>query len=161
MLRTKLCLGLLALAAISAAQPEQGNVRQQAEAFFSKIDAGINSGKTATLFQMFEKDYYNVDLEGRRMDLAGFKKAIMAWEKATRDMKSKTVVKNVQLQNQEAVVWTEQTMWWKAMRNGRWVQMKETSRWAEQLRWTDGGWKFSSSQQLMTNEPWSFKTNGQ
>jgi hypothetical protein len=155
-----LCIGLIALSVIAAAQPEQNNVRKQAETFFANLDKAINAKDNAKVFSMFAKDYYNVDLEGKSMDLAQFKGAIAMWLKSSKDMTSKTLIKNVQLQAQEAVVWTQQTISWKEMRNGKWVGLVETTRWAEQLRWTDGGWKFSSSQQLPTNEPWTFKTNG-
>ncbi|MBC8063821.1 MAG: hypothetical protein H7Y17_03260, partial [Chlorobia bacterium] len=69
-------------------------------------------------------------------------------------------VKNVQFQDQEVVVWIQHEMVWKEKSGNGWVSKKSTTRWAENLKQTPQGWKIKSSQQLMTNEPWTFKTNG-
>lgn len=157
--RSLLCLSLIACFGAANAQNEQENARKMATALFARADSLVNAGKYAAFLNMFAPGYYSVDLQGKRMTYGQLKHDVMGMSKMARSIHSTTTVKNVQLMNDEEVVWTEQKVQYSIKRNGRWVSMIETTRWAENLKMVDGQWKFASSQQLMTNEPWSFKTN--
>jgi hypothetical protein len=146
-----------ALAGSAMAQPESGDSRKQAEAFFAKLDAATNNRQIKALESMFAGSYYWVGVDGKGMNRAQMMSGMANWLRGPSAPKSKTNIKNVQLQSQELVVWTEQIITFKDS-NGK--PVKETTRWAETLVWINGGWKFGSSQGLPTNEPWSFKTNG-
>jgi hypothetical protein len=150
---------MVACVAFANAQDEAANARRMATNFFERIDNAINKGKVDTYFTMLAPGYYTVDTEGHRMNVPQLKSMVAGMMRATRGVHSETVVKNVQLMDQEEVVWTEQTMTWSEKKGNGWVKMKETTRWAENLKMVGGAWRLASSQQLMTNEPWSFKTN--
>lgn len=156
--RTLLCASMLACVAFANAQDEMANARKMATSFFAQADMAINKGNTKAFYGMFAPGYYNVDTQGKQMSWSQFKSSISMFMKQAKDIHSTTEIKNVQLMSDEEVVWTEQVITYSVKSNGRWVKMKETSRWAENLKMVDGKWKFASSQQLMTNEPWSFKT---
>jgi hypothetical protein len=161
-MKAKLVLGVLltALSVGAFAQAERTQTRKEVEAFFAKFDSYINSGNLNGLFTMFDPGYYSVDTQGKRTYFPQWKAMVKSMTSSTKDVKSKITVKNVQLQDKEAVAWIQQQIWYKVNSGGRWMAKTETTRWAEQLKMTPSGWKSSSSQQLITNEPWSFKTNG-
>jgi hypothetical protein len=152
-------LVLLAITAGAAAQNERPSARKEAEDMFHKMDWAVNSGHMAAYWSMFAPDYYTVDTEGHRMTLSQMKGMVAGYMKTGRHPHSVTTVKNVQLMDKEEVVWIEQKFSWEQNMNGHWMPMVQTTRWAENLKTVDGAWKFGSSQQLMTNEPWSFKTS--
>jgi hypothetical protein len=152
-------LALSALAVVAHAQDERPDVRKQAESFIRAMDKAINTRNSTAFFTMFSPDYYTVDTQGRRTSYLAFKSNTQESMKAMREVKSTTTVKNVQLQNSEIVVWTEQQLKFLANIDGKWQPLVSTSRWAETLKRDGDSFKFTSSQQLMLNEPWSFKTN--
>ena len=162
-MKMKLILGvLLSLLAVQVfAQGERPEVRKQVENFFAKFDAYIGAKDTKGLFTLFAPGYYSVDKQGKRTELAEWKKGVLGANKTTKDIKSHIQIKNVQLQDQEIVVWIQQKITYTSKQNGKWVTATSTSRWAETLKATDAGLKSVSSQELFTNEPWTFKTNGQ
>ena len=159
MMRSLLCVPLVACVALAAAQSEENQNRKMAESFFAQLDASINKNKPTVFFSMLAPGYYNVDTDGHKMTYSQFKAGVMQMWSNAKDVTSTTTIKNVQLMNDEEVVWTQQVMTWKMRKGNGWVTMKETTRWAENLKMVDGKWKLASSQQLMTNEPWTFKTN--
>ena len=153
----------IALAVVSAhglAQGENHAVRKQAEAFFMKADMMMNSNRAGDFANLLHPSFVWVGLQGERMTAKQFKAAVTNWSRTSRKMNSKTRIHNVQLQDMEVVVWTQQVITYEAKRNGKWMPIKDTTRWAETLRMTDGGWKLAFSQQLPMDEKWSFKTNG-
>jgi hypothetical protein len=153
-------LALLAITASAAAQNERDSARKAAEAMFHKMDWAINTGHMASYWSMFAPGYYSVDTEGRLYTLSQVRAMVAGAMNSGRNAHSTTAVKNVQLMDKEEVVWIEQRFSWEQNMNGHWMPMVQTTRWAENLKMVNGAWKFGSSQQLMTNEPWSFKTNG-
>lgn len=154
-------VAILALFAIQAfAQGEKAGLRKDVETFFAKFDANIGAGNLPGLFSMYSPAYYSVDTQGKRTAWAQWKAGVSQMSKMTKNAKSKIMVKNVQLQEGEVVAWIQQEFWYSVKEGNRWVTKKSTSRWAETLKPTDGGFRFISSQELMTNEPWTFKTNG-
>ncbi|MCC7230027.1 MAG: nuclear transport factor 2 family protein [Fimbriimonadaceae bacterium] len=154
-------VAILALFAIQAfAQGEKPGLRKDVEAFFAKFDANIASGNLAGLFSMYSPAYYSVDAQGKRTSWAQWKAGVSQITKVTKNAKSKISVKNVQLQEGEVVAWIQQEFWYASKEGDRWVAKKFTTRWAETLKPTDGSFRLISSQELMTNEPWTFKTNG-
>ncbi|HJP83168.1 MAG TPA: hypothetical protein VJ835_06635 [Fimbriimonadaceae bacterium] len=163
-MRLKLiCAVALVAAAISTfAQGENPALRRQMENIFAKMDQYVMTDNMPAMWAMFHPGYYSVDTEGKRMTLAQFKAMVNGYRRSSKMVNCKTRIWNVQLQDQEAVVWVQQEMTWKEPAgNGRWAVKKSTTRWAENL--VHGGplgWQFKSSQQLMTNEPWTFKTTG-
>jgi hypothetical protein len=152
----------LCMSAISAfAQSEESNLRKQMETIFAKWDKVVMGDSVAAAWPFFHKGYYLVDTEGRRMNFPEFKQMVIQMSKSAKMVSSRTRIWNVQLQEQEAVVWVQNEMVWKEQAGGKWSTKKSTTRWAENLvRGGIHGWQFRSSQQLMTNEPWTFKTTG-
>jgi hypothetical protein len=146
--------------AVSHAQPERSDARQQAERHYAQMDAAINSGNMKAFLGMFLPSFYVTSKQGVRMDFRQFKEMVSSMQGSTRDVRSRTRVHNVQLQEQEVVVWIQQEMSWKTKQGRGWATQKSTSRWAETLVWSNGQWKFASSQELFVDEPWSFKTTG-
>lgn len=161
-MRSKIVLGfVLMLASVVAfAQGEKPGLRKEMEAYYAKMDSIVMNGKLSTFFGLFHPNYYVSDLDGKRMNLAEFKQMIGGMASSMKIVSHKSTIKNVQLQDQEAVVWLQNEMVWKEPSGSKWVTKKVTTRWAENLVPSNGSWKLKSSQQLMTNEPWSFKTNG-
>ena len=149
---------MLACVSMAHAQDEMAIARKAATALFAQADSYVNKGKLSMFYAMFAPGYYSVDTQGSKMWMADFKAGMSGWMKSVKDFHATTEVKNVQLMSDEEVVWTERTVTFLMKMNGRWSKMKETTRWAENLKLVNGKWKFASSQQLITNEPWSFKT---
>ena len=156
--RTLLGISMLTCVAMAHAQDEMASARRATTALFAQADSYVNKGKLSKFYGMFAPGYYSVDTQGNKMWMSDFKAGMGGWMKSVKDIHAKTEIKNVQLMNDEEVVWTERVMTFKMKMNGRWTTMKETSRWAENLKMVNGKWMFASSQQLITNEPWSFKT---
>lgn len=160
-LRAILAFALMAFSVACFAQAEDPALRKDLERFFARFDRMMAEGKNKQLFDLMAADYVNVDTQGKRMDKAQFKAAIMGMMGSVKDMHSKTLVKHVRGSGNEAVAWCEEVYTWKQKSGNGWTPMKMTSRWAESLRRTpSGGWVFFYSQELPTNEPWSFKTGG-
>lgn len=163
-MRSKIVFGfVLMLASVAAfGQGEKPGLRKEMEAYYAKMDATIMKNDLKTFFAMFHPNYYVSDLDGKRMTFPEFKQMIggMANNPGMKLVSHKSIIKNVQLQDTEAVVWLENQMAWKEKSGNGWVTKKLTTRWAENLMPSGSSWRFKSSQQLMTNEPWSFKTNG-
>ncbi len=128
------------------------------EAVFAKMDSAIAKQDMKTFFGMFVPGYYMVDKNGKNMTHAEFRANIEGMLKSTVSVKSKTRVYNVQLMDTEVVVWMQQEMSWVQKVNGANQTGRSTTRWAESLVRRDGAWKFKSSQELFTDEPWTFKT---
>ncbi len=150
---------LLVVATSNAlAQAERNRDRQMAEAFYAKADRLFSSGNLAAWYDIFSPDVYFADTQGKRMDLSQFKQMIasMGWKY----VQVTTTVRNVQLQNQEMAVWVERKMNYRVHLNSSWVPMTQTARYAETLVQSGAGWKITSCQQLVTDEPWTFKTGG-
>lgn len=147
---------------VALAQGEKPGLRKEMEAYYAKMDTTVEKGSLNSFFALFHPNYYVSDLDGKRMNLAQFKQMItgMATSPDMKLVSHKSNIKNVQLQDQEVVVWLENTMSWKEKSGNGWVVKKLTTRWAENLVASGSSYKIKSSQQLMTNEPWSFKTNG-
>lgn len=158
----KMMLGLmLALLSTSVfAQGEKPGLRKEMEEYFAKVDRLIVAGNVNGYLALLAPEYYTADTEGKRMEKAAYRQMITGMAAASKVTKSWIRVKNVQYQDQEAVVWIQHEMTWKEKSGSGWVSKKSTTRWAENLKQTPQGWKIKSSQQLMTNEPWTFKTNG-
>jgi len=152
----------LCLSAVSTfAQSEETSLRKQMEAIFLKWDKVVMGDSLAAVWPFFHKGYYMVDTEGRRMNFPEFKQMVIQMAKSSKMVSTRTRIWNVQLQDQEAVVWVQNEMVWKEQAGGKWATKRATTRWAENLvRGGIHGWQFRSSQQLMTNEPWTFKTTG-
>lgn len=160
--RVFLALGLM-LAAVSVfAQGERPGLRKEMEAFYMKWDKAVMGKSLDAVWAFYHKGYYMVDTDGKRSNYPEVKNMITQYAKAMKMVSSKTRIWNVQLQNAEAVVWVQAEMVWKEQAGaGKWVTKKSTTRWAENLvQGGANGWLFRSSQQLMTNEPWTFKTTG-
>lgn len=154
-------VSLTLVASFAHAQPERNDLRKQMEALFGKMDKAIAAKDAKAVFEHFDNSFVWIDQNGNRANLAKFRKDFTDWITAAEGMESKTRIKNVQLQNREAVVWTEQTLsWLEKGPDGKKVRKQATSRWAETLAWKNGAWKFTLSQELFQDEPWSFKTNG-
>lgn len=153
-------LALTVISALSFSQGERPNLRKELEDWFSKVDTYIEKSNYNAYWALFHPGYYLVDTQGKRMELPAYKQLIKAMAANGQVIDSHYRVKNVQLQEQEAVAWVQHELTWKEKVNGRWVAKKSTTRWAENLVSAGSGWKFRSSQQLITNEPWTFKTNG-
>jgi hypothetical protein len=153
-------LALSLISALAVSQGERPNLRKDLENYFAKVDTYIEKGNMPAFWALFHPGYYTVDTQGKRMELPAYKQMINGMAKGSKVVDSHIRVKNVQLQDQEAVAWIQHEMTWKEMENGRWVAKKSTTRWAENLVSSGSSWKFRSSQQLITNEPWTFKTNG-
>lgn len=161
-MKSKVIVGLvLTLASVMAlGQGEKPGLRKEMEAFYGKMDAIIVKGTVKEFFTLFDPSYYLVDTEGQRMSLAQFKQMVNGMAQGAKMVSYVSRIKNVQLQDQEAVVWIQNEMVWKEKSGNGWATKKSTTRWAENLIRKGNSWRFKSSQQLMTNEPWSFKTNG-
>ncbi len=159
----RIVLGLLLVVSSMAAmaQNEKSGLRKEMETYYSKMDSMVMKAELNPFFALFDSNYYVSDLDGKRMNLAEFKQMIkgMVNNPGMKLVSHKSNIKNVQLQNQEAVVWIENVVTWKEKSGNGWATKKMTTRWAENLVSSSGSWKIKSSQQLMTNEPWSFKTN--
>jgi hypothetical protein len=153
-------LTILAVASIACAQEERPGARKEIEAFYAKGDAMVSSGHMAQYVTLFSPNFYFVDSDGRRQEFPTFRANLMSAARVWKELKLKTTVKNVQLQDGEITVWVEEMLSHKELRNGKWVPMTQTTRYADGLGRVGNGWRFVSSQQLFTNEPWSFKTNG-
>ncbi|CAN5432968.1 hypothetical protein BH11ARM1_BH11ARM1_15110 [soil metagenome] len=158
--RSLICLSLVAACAAANAQNERDSTRKMAEDYFMKADMAINKGDVSGFLNMFAPSYYSVDTDGKRMEWSTFRSQVMGMMKSTKNVHSTIMIKNVQLMDNEIVVWTQQQLKYSVNQNGKWMPMVSTTRWAENLKKVDGKWKFASSQQLMTNEPWTFKTTG-
>jgi|GEM_PF-2734022 len=155
-----LALLFVALTVFGFSQAEDPALRKDLEAFFAKFDKLMATNPNAT-FDLLAADYTNVDLNGKHMDRGQFKEMVRSMAGSVKDMRSKTLVKNVRGSGNEAVAWCEEVYSWKQKKGNGWVEMKSTSRWAESLRKTgNGGWVFYYSQQLPTNEPWDFHAGG-
>jgi len=153
----------LALMSVAVfAQGERPGLRKEMEAFYLKWDKAVMGTSLNNVWAFFHKGYYMVDTDGKRMNYPEFKNMITQYAKSMKMVSTRTRIWNVQLQNAEAVVWVQNEMVWKEPAGaGKWATKKSTTRWAENL--VPGGphgWLFRSSQQLMTNEPWTFKTSG-
>jgi len=162
-MKMKVILAFLAaaLSVIGYCQAEDPALRKELEGFMASFDKTVNTNNKAGFFSMFAPDYVNVDKQGKRSDLAQFKAMVNGMWSQSKGVRSKTLVKNVRGNGNEAVAWCEEVMIWKQPNgNGKWVEMKMTSRWAESVRKTPTGWKFYYSQELPTNEPWDFKAGG-
>jgi hypothetical protein len=152
---------LAAMAAASFAQGERPGLRKEMEAFYQKWDKAVMGKSLDDVWAFYHKGYYMVDTEGKRTNYPELKNMIIQYSKSMKMVSSRTRIWNVQLQNQEAVVWVQSEMVWKEPSGKGWVTKKETTRWGENLvQGGKNGWLFRSSQQLMTNEPWTFKTSG-
>lgn len=152
----------LAVMAVSAfAQSERPGLRKEMEAFYQKWDKAVMGKSLDNVWAFFHKGYYMVDTNGKRMNYPEYKNMIIQYSKSMKMVSSRTRIWNVQLQDQEAVVWVQSEMVWKEPSGKGWVTKKSTTRWGENLvPGGKNGWLFRSSQQLMTNEPWTFKTSG-
>lgn len=159
-MKNLLILMIASLSVFAAAQGEKPGLRKEMEAYYAKVDTLIETGNMKGFWALFAPGYYMVDTDGKRMDMAGYKAMVNGMGASMKIVDSTIRVKNVQFQDKELVVWVQQEMTWKQQFEGRWKTMKSTTRWAENLVMVGGSWKFKSSQQLMTNEPWTFKTNG-
>lgn len=153
-------LALSLISALAVSQGERPNLRKELETWFGKVDTYIEKGNMTAFWSLFHPGYYTVDTQGKRMELPAYKQMINGMAQGSKVVDSNIRVKNVQLQDQEAVAWIQHELTWKENVNGKWLAKKSTTRWAENLVSSGGGWKFRSSQQLITNEPWTFKTNG-
>lgn len=161
-MKSKIVVGLVLMIAsvMALGQGEKPGLRKEMEAFYGKMDGYIVKDNIKAFFALFDSSYYLVDTEGRRMSLAEFKQMVQGMAHAAKMVSCVSRIKNVQLQDREAVVWIQTEMVWKEKSGNGWATKKSTTRWAENLVRSGNSWKFKSSQQLMTNEPWSFKTNG-
>jgi hypothetical protein len=153
-----IALSLFTVAALASAQEERASDRKMAEDLYAKCDAEIRSGNISAFLTHFSPGFYYVDANGKRTDFAQFKAELVGMVKAMKGMKEETRIKNVQLQNDELVVWVEMTFTYKVKHGTKWVTEAHKARSADSLARKNGSWVFTSSQELMTNEPWSFKT---
>lgn len=160
--RILLALVVMMASVTSFSQGENPALRKAMESFYLKYDKTVMGDSLGALWPFYHKGYYLVDTEGKRMSYPEFKQMITQYAGSMKMVSSRTRIWNVQLQNQEAVAWVQSEMVWKEPAgNGKWATKKMTTRWAENLvRGGAHGWQLRSSQQLMTNEPWTFKTNG-
>lgn len=161
-MKTKVILGLVLslTSAMALSQGEKPGLRKEMETFYEKLDNIVEKGTVQQFFTLFDPSYYLVDTQGKRMNFAQFKQMVNGMAQGAKIVKSESRIKNVQLQDQEAVVWIQNEMVWKERSGNGWATKKSTTRWAENLVRKGNTWRFKSSQQLMTDEPWSFKTTG-
>lgn len=157
-MKVKLLCGLLMLVAVvtAYAQAEDPALRKSVQSFYALADRYCSAGQFDKNMQMMTPDYVMVDKQGHQTTLAQLKSMMKSMHSMMKNMKSKTTVKQVQGNMQEAMAWVEMKVSYLAKQGAKWVPMTTTSRYAETLKMTASGWKTKYSQELPTNEPWNF-----
>lgn len=155
-----LLLTLFALAsAIGVSQPEDTQLRRSVENFYASMDKHASRGHFGEIVSRLDENYVCTDVKGHRMNRAEMTASMRNMSKM-RDMRSKTTVRHVNGNANEAFSWVEMNMTYKEMRNGRWLQMSKTHRLAQTLVRGSKGWMVLMTQELPTDEPWGFSTSG-
>jgi hypothetical protein len=141
-----LCAALFAaVSCLALAQPENRELRRDLERFYDRWDRVIETGSVASLRNLLEPDFYQVDKDGNRVTVAGFVDQMARYMRYS-SLESNTTVLHVRQGHGEAFAWIQQSMTW----GGK----TRTMRIAHTLRRTAGGWKVYYSQVLPDNEPW-------
>jgi uncharacterized protein (TIGR02246 family) len=152
-----LLLSVMALTAFG--QPENAELRRELRDFYAHQDRLIAAGRDEALLRTFHPEFVGVDTQGKRMTLDQFRAHMASMRRISTGVKAKSVLKHVRTQgSDEAVSWVEQTFTYKARQGSGWANRKQTARYSETFKRTPRGWVIIYSQQLPTNEPWSFKT---
>ncbi|MEQ1936177.1 MAG: hypothetical protein ABL962_20160, partial [Fimbriimonadaceae bacterium] len=123
-----LLLTLIALvSAIGVSQPENRQLRRSVENFYASMDKHASRGHFGEIIARLDKNYVCTDVQGHRMNRAEMAASMRDMSKM-RDMRSKTTVRHVNGNSNEAFSWVEMKMTYKEMHRGRWVQMSKTHR---------------------------------
>jgi ketosteroid isomerase-like protein len=141
-------VALLAVAAFAAAQAENPELRKQVEAVYAKWDRLTAKKDLDGLWELIDPSFVGVDLDGNRATAAEAKKHLAEILKQTHDLKSRIKVDQVQGNHDEVVAWVTMTVTWKEKVDGKMEQMKFTAKFAETLKRTKDGWRFTFSQML-------------
>lgn len=145
-----------ALAVIAFSQAEDPALRKEMQALYGSYDRMIEKGDMKAFIATLDPSFAAVDADGKRSTYSQVKRQYEELLKGTRDRKGHTSVKHVQRQGNEVSVWAETSFTFKFQQRGKWVSMKETMRFVDTLKKSGSGWKITYSQELPTNEPWSF-----
>ena len=138
---------LFALAVAAIAQPEPAGLRKEMERFYERWDRAIEGGSMHQILGMVEPDFYQVDQQGKRIDINGFDDWMKSMVKAG-EVNSNTTILNVRQSSNEAIVWMKNVTTWGPNK------MVKTRKIAHTLRKTPSGWKVYYSQILPDNETW-------
>ncbi len=141
-------VGLLTVSAFAAAQAENPELRKQVEAVYAKWDRLVAKKDVDGLSAMLDASFVGVDLDGNRATAAEARKHFEAMLAQMHDIKSKIKADHVYGDNNEMVAWVTLTVTWKQKVGGKMEQMKFTAKFAETLKRTKDGWKFTYSQML-------------
>lgn len=141
-------VGLLTVSAFAAAQAENPELRKQVEAIYAKWDRLTEKKDLKAMWDMLDPSFVGVDLEGNSMTAEEGKEHFEAMLAQMHDIKAKTKVDHVYGDNSEVVAWVTLNVTWKQKVGGKMEQMKFTAKFAETLKRTKDGWKFTYSQML-------------
>lgn len=159
-LRTILLL-VLSLASVSAfAQPEDSRLRKEFQALYAEMDRAIDRQQASGILRYLDPSYVMVDDQGERWEYGTIREALTQGVQRFRKLTHKSSLKHVQRSGDEVITWVEVVLGMEEHRGNAWVPMKQTERLSETWKRTRSGWKKTYTQQLPTNEPWSFKTIG-
>lgn len=150
-------LVILCLASLPAlAQPEDEALRKEIQAVYRKWDRMMARGDTRGMLAMVDPSWTMVDPSGTRLGYSDMKAMITTLSKQVRNMTSKIVVNSVQGYGDEATAWVTSTESFKMRQGRKWVEVKQTSRYAETLRKVDGQWRFTYTQGLPNPALWGW-----
>lgn len=141
-------VGLLAVSVFAAAQAENPKLRKQIEAVYAKWDRLVAKKDLDGLWAMLDPSFVGVDLDGNRATAAEGRKHFEGLLAEMHDLRSTIKVDQVQGNSDEVVAWVTATVAWKRKVGGKMEQMKFTAKYAETLKRTKDGWKFTFSQML-------------
>lgn len=139
---------LLTAAAFAAAQAENLALRKQVEAVYAKWDRLMAKKDIKALLGMLDSSFVGVDLDGNTATYQEAKAHFETMMAQLQDVKSKIKVDHVYGDNNEVVAWVTMTVTWKQKAGDKMEEMKFTAKFAETLKWTKSGWKFTYSQML-------------
>lgn len=141
-------LGLAAWTFARAGGPEDRALRKEVEATYAKWDSLIAKGDLAGMMTMLDASFVGLDLDGNVATKRDTERFMRQWLQSVREVRSFIRVEEIYPHGNEVEAWITMTLSFKTKKGGKWVEQSVTERFAETLKKTKTGWKFTHSQLL-------------
>ncbi len=151
--RFLLVIFLAVLSVAARSQPEDPSLRKEIEAVYAKWDSLVAKRDIKGLWAMIDPSFVGVDLDGRAVPYAEGKEHFEQMMAQMQGIRSRIKVDHVYGDHREVCAWVTLHVTWEEKVNGRAVRREFSSKFAETLRWTGKGWRFTYSQMLPDFRP--------
>ncbi|HZH98249.1 MAG TPA: DUF4440 domain-containing protein [Fimbriimonadaceae bacterium] len=152
-MRLAYTLLLSCLTVVALAHPENPELRHEIQKVYRNWDKAVTKEQWRKVLAMTDGSFYMIPLDGPRYSRSEFAEMVSNYKRVIRRPAVDVEVLHVDGSGDEAVAWIHEVASWSEKRGRRWVRETRTRYYADTLKRTPEGWKFTLSQEL----PWDGK----